>query len=409
MKKNQLIPIRRFKEFVERWDKCKLGCLVNIKAGLPPGAFTMDVNKDGLLYVKVDDLNSSVREQKDSKSRVLDDKKAFKINKGSIIFPKRGAAIMTNKVRILQYDAYMDTNMMALEPNKISNEFLYVFILKTSLYEIADTSTIPQINNKHIEPYIIYTPSIKEQQKIGSFFKVLDERIANQERKIAKVKALKDAYLTEMFPQEGETVPKRRFKGFEDEWNRKLISEVMDVTSVKRIHQSDWKKEGVRFLRARDLVSFYKNEVVEDPIYISKKKYNEYTKASGKVNTGDLLVSGVGTIGIPYLIKSKEPVYFKDGNIIWFKNNNYLDGYYLYYYFTTKYLQNYIKIIAGIGTVGTYTINGGEHTPIYYPSGKEQQKIGEFFKNLDDQIATEEAKLDKLKQTKEAYLEEMFV
>src|SRR5699024_8283895 len=61
-------------------------------------------------------------------------------------------------------------------------------------------------------------PPEEEQQKIGKVFTILDERIANQERKIAKGKALKDAYITEMFPQEGETVPKRQFKGYEDTW-----------------------------------------------------------------------------------------------------------------------------------------------------------------------------------------------
>src|SRR5690625_6758221 len=68
-----------------------------------------------------------------------------------------------------------------------------------------------------------------EQQKISEFCKVLDERIANQERKIAKVKALKTAYLTEMFPQEGESVPKRRFKGFTEEWETVKLKEIADI------------------------------------------------------------------------------------------------------------------------------------------------------------------------------------
>src|SRR5690625_5741819 len=68
-----------------------------------------------------------------------------------------------------------------------------------------------------------------EQQKISEFCKVLDERIANQERKIAKVKALKTAYLTEMFPQEGESVPKRRFKGFTEEWKYRKLSDLTEL------------------------------------------------------------------------------------------------------------------------------------------------------------------------------------
>ena len=84
----------------------------------------------------------------------------------------------------------------------------------------------------------------------------------------------------------------------------------MNVTSVKRIHQSDWTNEGVRFLRARDIVAFNKGERIEEPLFISKEKYNEYSELSGKVKIGDLLVTGVGTIGVPYLIEDEDPLYF---------------------------------------------------------------------------------------------------
>ena len=70
----------------------------------------------------------------------------------------------------------------------------------------------------------------------------------------------------------------------------------MNVTSVKRIHQSDWTSSGVRFLRARDIVAAFKNEEPSDYLYISEEKYNEYSSLSGKVKIGDLLVTGVGTI-----------------------------------------------------------------------------------------------------------------
>ena len=115
-------------------------------------------------------------------------------------------------------------------------------------------------------------------------------------------------------------VPEVRFEGFEGEWEEKKLGDMMEVKSVKRIHQSDWTKSGIRFLRARDIVSAYKNEKFEDYLFISNDKYEEYSALSGKVKPGDLLVTGVGTIGFPMLIISDDPIYFKDGNIIWFRN-----------------------------------------------------------------------------------------
>ena len=160
----------------------------------------------------------------------------------------------------------------------------------------------------------------------------------------------------------------------------------MNITSVKRIHQSDWTNQGIRFLRARDLVSAYKNEEPEDYLYISEEKYEEYSLNSGKVRIGDMLVTGVGTIGIPYTIRDNNPIYFKDGNIIWFQNQNTIDKDFLYYSFISNTIQNFIAESAGIGTVGTYTIDSGKKTPILIPNKKEQMKIGNMFYKLDNLI-----------------------
>ena len=183
----------------------------------------------------------------------------------------------------------------------------------------------------------------------------------------------------------------------------------MDVGSVKRIHQSDWKNSGIRFLRARDIVSASKNQTPTDYLYISEEKYIEYSLLSGKVQVGDLLVTGVGTIGIPFLISDETPVYFKDGNIIWFKNNGAINSAFFYYTFTSEGIQNFIKESAGVGTVGTYTIDSGKKTPFKFPVPKEQQKIGTYFRQLDELIEQHGTQLTKLKQIKTACLEKMFV
>lgn len=202
--------------------------------------------------------------------------------------------------------------------------------------------------------------------------------------------------------------PEIRFHGFTQDWEQRKLGEIMQVTSVKRIHQSDWTDIGVRFLRARDVVSAFKGEEPADYLYISKDKYNEYSKISGKVQQGDMLVTGVGSIGVPYLIKDDSPVYFKDGNIIWFKNDHKINGNFFYYSFINNKIQQYIRNVAGIGTVGTYTIDSGKKTPIQLPTIEEQQIIGSFFKQLDESIALHQQELTTLKETKQGFLQKMF-
>ena len=183
-----------------------------------------------------------------------------------------------------------------------------------------------------------------------------------------------------------QNAPVIRFEGFTDPWEQRKLGELMDVTSVRRVHQEDWTDEGVRFLRARDLVAFARNEPIDDPLFISEEMYQEYSALSGKVSVGDLLVTGVGTIGVPWLVTSENPIYFKDGNIIWFKNAGEIDGEFFFHSFIAGAIQSYINEAAGIGTVGTYTIETGKKTPIWLPAKQEQRCVAAFMTCLDNLI-----------------------
>ena len=160
---------------------------------------------------------------------------------------------------------------------------------------------------------------------------------------------------------------------------------------------------------AKDIVAAAKNEEPDDYLYISKEKYEEYSALSGKVGVSDLLVTGVGTIGVPYLVRNLEPLYFKDGNIIWFQNSDKIDGKFLFYSFSAEQIQGFINESAGIGTVGTYTIESGKKTPISLPNQIEQAKVGEFFQQLDNLITLHQRELEKLQNIKKSMLEKMFV
>lgn len=252
-------------------------------------------------------------------------------------------------------------------------------------------------------------PHIDEQRKIGELLTCLDHLITLHQRKVEKLTNVKKSMLEKMFPQNGSSYPEIRFKGFADPWEQRKLGDMMNVTSVKRIHQSDWTDSGVRFLRARDIVAAAKNEEPDDYLYISKEKYEEYSALSGKVSVSDLLVTGVGTIGVPYLVRNLEPLYFKDGNIIWFQNSDKIDGKFLFYSFSAEQIQGFINESAGIGTVGTYTIESGKKTPISLPNQIEQAKVGEFFQQLDDLITLHQRELEKLQSIKKALLEKMFV
>ena len=238
----------------------------------------------------------------------------------------------------------------------------------------AQGKSVVHIHNTDIQEVTIAYPSRTEQDRIVSVFRQLDNLITLHQRKCVFLFGFFQAFISMIFTASTFS------------WEQRKLGDMMNVTSVKRIHQSDWTDSGVRFLRARDIVAAAKNEEPDDYLYISKEKYEEYSALSGKVGVSDLLVTGVGTIGVPYLVRNLEPLYFKDGNIIWFQNSDKIDGKFLFYSFSAEQIQGFINESAGIGTVGTYTIESGKRTPISIPNQIEQAKVGEFFQQLDNLI-----------------------
>ena len=307
----------------------------------------------------------------------------------------------------------VDCTIVRTAPD-MSNKFLVQYLSSQAYFDDVNTclagGTRQRISRGNLANFNVPIPVKKsEQDAIGMFFGYLDNLITLHQRKFEKLTNVKKSMLEKMFPQNGSSYPEIRFKGFTDPWEQRKLGDMMNVTSVKRIHQSDWTDSGVRFLRARDIVAAAKNEEPDDYLYISKEKYEEYSTLSGKVGVSDLLVTGVGTIGVPYLVRNLEPLYFKDGNIIWFQNSDKIDGKFLFYSFSAEQIQGFINESAGIGTVGTYTIESGKKTPISLPNQIEQAKVGEFFQQLDNLITLHQRELEKLQNIKKSMLEKMFV
>lgn len=101
-----------------------------------------------------------------------------------------------------------------------------------------------------------------------------------------------------------------------ENWVWTYISSGFDVTSSKRVHKSDWLSEGIPFYRTRELVKLSEQGYVDNELFISEDLYKTFKKEFGVPQKNDLLISGVGTIGVPYVISDEKEFYFKDGNVI---------------------------------------------------------------------------------------------
>ena len=358
------------------WEQRKLGEIVSIGAGAPPSAFSAG----NFLYVKVDDLNESSHFQFDSAQRVDANTAVKPIRKGSIIFAKRGAAILGNKVRVLGKTAYIDTNMMALEPRGVDADFLWLFINQTGLYRIADTSTIPQINNKHIEPYPVDIPNMAEQQAIGTFFSRLDDLITLHQRKYDKLVIFKKSMLEKMFPKDGESVPEIRFAGFTDPWEQRKLGEIVDVCS------------------GRDYKHLSKGPI---PVY-GTGGYMTSVSEGLSYEEDAIGIGRKGTIDHPYRLNA--PFWTVDTLFYSLPNQGIDLDFTLCVFLNVDWKSK--DESTGLPSLSKQAIN---ETKIWVPSGAEQRAIGAFFSRLDDLITLHQRKLELLQNIKKSLLDKMFV
>ena len=406
-------PRLRFQGFAGAWEEKKIG---EILSEVRRSIYLEDGEKYQLVTVKRRNEGVVSRGYLLGKDILVKNYSQLKTN--DYLISKRQIIHGANGIVPSELDNAIVSNeyLVVVSNNDVRTEFLTLVSRTPSMYRKFLLSSYGVDIEKmvfNVEDWKsreITLPSLPEQTHLSLFFRRLDSQIAESRAVLEKSRQLKKAMLAKMFPANGEKIPKIRFKGFEGEWECRKLGDLMNVTSVKRIHQSDWTNEGVRFLRARDIVAFNKGERIEEPLFISKEKYNEYSELSGKVKIGDLLVTGVGTIGVPYLIEDEDPLYFKDGNVIWFQNENKIGGLFFYYSFLNNFIQDFIIETAGIGTVGTYTIDTGKKTPIFLPPTKsEQTAIGLFFRQLDETIALQSAEVEKLNQLKKGLLAAMLV
>ncbi|EMB7845770.1 restriction endonuclease subunit S [Vibrio vulnificus] len=202
-------------------------------------------------------------------------------------------------------------------------------------------------------------------------------------------------------------VPKLRFGEFTSSWVSSKLGKLSAIRSASRVHREQWTDTGVPFFRSSDVVAAYKGSD-NNKAFISYDLFEELSEKSGKPKKDDLLVTGGGSIGIPYLIPNDDPLYFKDADLLWFKNKKALDGYFLYEFLTTSKFRRYLASITHTGTISHYTIEQAKSTPITLPELAEQQKIASFLSKVDEKIALLTEKKAKLTEYKKGVMQQLF-
>ena len=372
----------------QEWEVMRLGDIVSITSGESPSLYHLKA-EGKYPYVKVEDLNNCEKYQESS--REYSDDNNTTIKAGSIIFPKRGASILNNKVRIAAKDIQMDSNMMAITPHTaiVDTEFLYIRILHERLYRIADTSSIPQINNKHIIPYKIAVPPLAEQRKIAEVLGVWDEAIEKQARLIEKLALRKRGLMQRLLSA------KLRLPGFSEPWKIHKLQELF--TERNETNRTDLPLLSITGDRG---VILQTESEKRDTSNDDKSKYKRIAKGDIGYNTMRMWQGRSALSGLEGIVSPAYTIVVPNTDV---------DGYYMSVLFKQPRLI-YDFWTHSQGLVGD-TLNckyrdfGQVH--ICCPPLAEQKAITEVLTAADREIELAKEKLERLRRQKRGLMQQL--
>ena len=193
-----------------------------------------------------------------------------------------------------------------------------------------------------------------------------------------------------------------------EEWKEYKIGDLCNISSSKRIFAKEYQEYGVPFFRGKEIIEKQKGANVSNELFISEERYAEIKNKYGVPQRGDMLLTSVGTLGVPYIVKD-EKFYFKDGNLTWFYNFNGLNSKYLYYWFLSPTGKYSVDSKAIGSTQKALTIDCLSKFDIRLPSINTQERIVSILSSLDDKIEVNRRINEQLEELAQALFKSWFV
>ena len=305
---------------------------------------------------------------------------------------------------------FQDSNIVWLKhDSQLVNSFLKQFysIVK---WQGLEGSTIKRLYNKNILETPITLPSPEEQTKLGEFFEKLDNLIAANQRKLAKLKELKQGYLQKLFPKNGSKFPQLRFAGFADAWEERKLSELATMNARigwQNLRTSEFLDNGDYMLITG--TDFKAGAIDYSNIhYVEKERFEQDKKI--QISNKSILITKDGTLGkVAYVEGLTMPATLNAGVFnVKVKEDLAIDSKYLFHYLKAPFLLKFADQRSTGGTIKHLNQNVLVEFPIPLPSLGEQHKIAGLLSNFDNTIALHQRKLEKLQELKKGYLQKMF-
>ncbi|WP_374708110.1 restriction endonuclease subunit S [Leuconostoc citreum] len=402
------VPELRFAGFADDWEERKLGEFSDVRDGTHASPKYVSqghpmVTSKNLTHSGLDMADVSFLTDEDFNEI----NKRSKVSIGDILFGMIGT--IGNPV-IVDRDDFAIKNVALIKEktsNPITNKWLLQYLKSPSFNRFIQKEnaggTQKFIALGLIRDMKLRVPEFDEQQKIGAFFKKIDDTIALHQRKLDLLKEQKKGYLQKMFPKNGAKVPELRFAGFADDWEERKLGQYTKLITKGTTPKDKTGIGDVNFVKVENIT----NGKIYPINKIKQHEHDNYLKRS-RLEEKDILFSIAGTLGRTAIVnKSILPA-----------NTNQALAIIRGYDFDTNFLitslagnvvKEYIRRNPTVGAQPNLSLEQVGNLLVNTPNAEEQQKIGSFFKQLDNTIALHQRKLDLLKEQKKGFLQKMFV
>src|SRR5574337_14316 len=410
-------PQLRFEGFTDDWEQRKLGELSQkISVGIATSSSKYFSSQDqGVPFIKNQDIKENRINTKNLEyiSKEFDNKNTNKrVKQGDIITARTGypglSAVVPKELEGAQTFTTLITRPIS---EMILSEYISIFI--NSPYGMKQISGMEaggaqkNVNAGIVQNLLIPLPSLDEQKKISNFILKLDDTIALNQRKIDLLKEQKKGYLQKMFPKNGAKVPELRFAGFADDWEeRKLSSGLREYTDRviveddKEYYQISVRNNfggiTLRGSKMGNKIGRKRQAKINLTKYPQTLIFTRQTVEQGGIGWVDKYCDGA-------IVTENMPMISLDTSVF--------SKYFLTNLFQTRiFYKNAIldNIEGGSAQIAIHESKFLSST-LLFPNLDEQEKIGQFFKQLDDTIDLHQRKLDLLKEQKKGFLQKMFV
>lgn len=396
--KHTKYPQLRFKGFTDPWEQHKLIEIADYRNGK---AHEKDISEDGDYIVvnsKFISTNGAVKK--------FSNELIAPLKKGELAFVlsdvPNGRAIARTFLIDEDNKYSLNQRIAGITPHSDTNSYFLHSLMNRHHYFLRFDDRVGQTNlsKKEVENWTELYPSVEEQEKIGDFFQQLDNLITLHQRKLVKLKKLKQGYLQKMFPKNGSKFPQLRFAGFADAWEQRKFKDFITKSGKKNTKNENCPAYSVSnklgLVSQADQFDGGRLDSLDKTAYKFVYK-NEFAYNPARVNVGSIAFNNLDKT----VIVSSLYVVLKMSEKL---DNEYI----LQFIKSPKFIEEVKRNTEGSVREYLFFDNFKNIRFPYTKNIEEQIKIGLFFKQLDDTITLHQRKLEKLQELKKGYLQKMF-